>query len=89
MTILPKKGSCYRCIFAEITVKSGAMSFSEAGILGPVPEVMGFLQPAEVVKLLLEKDDALYNRIIYYNALDCDFDTIRSLHCNLCGISPT
>jgi hypothetical protein len=53
---------------------------------------MGFLQPAEVVKLLLEKDDALYNRIIYYNALDCDFDTIntaRSLHCNLCGISPT
>jgi molybdopterin/thiamine biosynthesis adenylyltransferase len=92
MTILPKKGPCYRCIFPAMANKNGAMSCSEAGVLGPVPGVMGFLQAAEVVKLLLNKGNTLCNRIIYYDALDCDFDTIntkKSVNCDLCGAHPT
>ena len=92
MTILPSKGPCYRCAFPLMPSQKPGTSCSEAGVLGAVPGVMGFLQAAEVVKLLLDLGDTLTNRIIYYDALDSDFDTIsmnRSTTCNLCGLEPT
>ncbi|MFT5874820.1 MAG: molybdopterin/thiamine biosynthesis adenylyltransferase [Clostridium sp.] len=92
MTILPSKGPCYRCAFPLIPNQKAGTSCSESGVLGPVPGVMGFLQAAEVVKLLLNVGDTLCNKIIYYDALDCDFDTIsidKSKNCALCGTHPT
>jgi molybdopterin/thiamine biosynthesis adenylyltransferase len=92
MTILPNKGPCYRCAFPVMANQKPGTSCSEAGVLGPVPGVMGFLQAAEVVKLLLGKGMPLSNRIIYYDALDSDFDTIsinKSTNCDLCGSHPT
>lgn len=92
MTILPSKGPCYRCAFPLMPSQKPGTSCSEAGVLGPVPGVMGFLQATEVVKLLLDLGATLSNRIIYYDALDSDFDTIsmnRSTTCNLCGSGPT
>jgi len=92
MTILPSKGPCYRCAFPLMPSQKPGTSCSEAGVLGPVPGVMGFLQATEVVKLLLDVGATVTNRIIYYDALDSDFDTIsmnRSTNCNLCGLEPT
>ncbi|MBZ9686486.1 ThiF family adenylyltransferase [Clostridium estertheticum] len=92
MTILPNKGPCYRCAFPLMPNQKPGTSCSEAGVLGPVPGFMGFLQASEVVKLLLDIGDTLSNRIIYYDALDSDFDTIsmnKSTNCNLCGAEPT
>jgi molybdopterin/thiamine biosynthesis adenylyltransferase len=92
MTIIPKVGPCYRCLFPAIIGQNGTMSCSESGVLGPVPGVMGFIQAAEAVKLLLGTGETLQNRIIYYDALESDFDTIctnKSLKCDLCGTNPT
>lgn len=92
MTILPNKGPCYRCAFPVMPNQKPGTTCSEAGVLGPVPGVMGFIQAAEVVKLLLDVGYTLYNRIIYYDALDSDFDTINmnnSTNCALCGTHPT
>lgn len=92
MTILPNKGPCYRCSFPLMPNQKPGTTCSEAGVLGPVPGVMGFLQATEVIKLLLDIGDNLCNRIIYYDALESDFDTIamnRSTNCNLCGTKPT
>lgn len=92
MTILPNKGPCYRCAFPLIPNQKVGTSCSESGVLGPVPGVMGFLQATEVVKLLLGIGDTLCNRIIYYDALDSDFDAIsmnKSRNCSLCGTNPT
>ena len=44
LSILPKKGPCYRCAFPAMPDQNGSMRCSEAGILGPVPGVMGFIQ---------------------------------------------
>lgn len=91
MTIMPRLGPCYRCLFPVLIEQNETMNCSESGVLGPVPGVMGFIQAAEVVKLLLGRGDTLHNRIIYYDALDSDFDTIctdRSLKCDLCGVNP-
>jgi molybdopterin/thiamine biosynthesis adenylyltransferase len=88
MTILPNRGPCYRCAFPVLPNQKIGMTCSEAGVLGPVPGVMGFIQAAEVVKLLLNIGETLSNRIIYYDALDSDFDTIsmnKSTNCDLCG----
>ena len=92
MTILPNSGPCYRCAFPIVPNQKSGMTCSEAGVLGAVPGVMGFIQAAEVVKLLLGIGDTLSNRIIYYDALDSDFDIIninRSSKCDLCGAEPT
>ena len=92
MTILPNKGPCYRCAFPVLPNQKVGMTCSEAGVLGPVPGVMGFIQAAEVVKLLLNIGETLSNRIIYFDALDSDFDTIsmnKSANCDLCGAKPT
>ena len=92
MTILPNKGPCYRCAFPVMANQKPGTTCSESGVLGPVPGVMGFLQATEVVKLLLNMGDTLYNKIIYYDALDSDFDTIsinKSPDCDLCGSNPT
>ena len=92
MTILPNSGPCYRCAFPVLPNQKPGMTCSEAGILGPVPGVMGFIQAAEVVKLLLGIGETLSNRIIYYDALDSDFDTIsmnKSTTCDLCGTHPS
>ncbi|MGH4120153.1 ThiF family adenylyltransferase [Clostridium sp.] len=92
MTILPNNGACYRCAFPVMPNQKPGTSCSELGVLGPVPGVMGFLQAAEIVKQLLGKGVPLSNRIIYYDALDSDFDTIninKSIDCALCGSHPT
>lgn len=92
MTIIPNKSPCYRCAFPALVKPSGSMTCSEAGVLGPVPGVMGFIQATEVVKLLLNIGDTLSGRIIYYEALDSDFETInidKSPNCDLCGTHPT
>lgn len=92
MTIVPKEGPCYRCAFPVMPQQKGSMSCSEAGVLGPVPGVMGFMQAAEVVKTILNIGDSLHNRIIYYDAMDTDFDTItinKAADCALCGTHPT
>ncbi|MBU3160387.1 ThiF family adenylyltransferase [Clostridium frigoris] len=92
MTMVPNKSPCYRCVFPVIPNQNSTMSCSESGVLGPLPGVMGFLQAAEVVKFLLDTGDTLSNRIIYYDALDSDFDTIgthKLAKCDLCGDNPT
>lgn len=92
MTILPGKGPCYRCTFPPMLKLNGVMSCAESGVLGPVPGVMGFIQAAEVVKLLLDIGDLLSDRVIYYEALDSDFVAIsinKLENCELCGTQPS
>ena len=92
MTILPNKGPCYRCAFPIFPNQKPGTTCSELGVLGPVPGVMGFLEAAEVTKLLLGIGKPLSNTIIYYDALDSDFDAIemnKSANCDLCGAHPS
>jgi len=92
MTIVPGKSHCYRCIFSEIPPAGSIPSCSEAGILGPVPGVMGFIQAAEAFKLLTGIGNTLQNRLIMFDALDLDFritDVKQDINCPLCGENPS
>lgn len=44
-------GPCYRCLFPEAPMAQSCARCSDAGVLGPVPGVIGTLQALEVVKL--------------------------------------
>jgi len=49
-----KGGPCYRCLYPKPSITAGAKSCSDAGVLGPVPGLIGILQALEVLKVLTE-----------------------------------
>ena len=83
---------CYRCLFEELPAQTAdAPSCSEAGVLGPVPGVMGCMQAQEAIRLLCGKTPAFSGRLIRY---DSPTMTIRSISfrknpsCGVCGDAP-
>lgn len=92
MTILNPEGPCYRCRYPELPPPGSTPSCSEVGVLGPLPGIMGFIQSAEVIKLLTGQGDLLSDRIIFFDGLYTDFCTIhlsKKNSCPLCGVNPT
>jgi molybdopterin/thiamine biosynthesis adenylyltransferase len=87
-TILPDKGPCYRCLFPQISPSGEMSSFSEAGILGPVPGVMGTIQASETFKVLSGVGKTLEHNLLLYDALEAEFrmaNLNKNPNCQLCG----
>jgi molybdopterin/thiamine biosynthesis adenylyltransferase/rhodanese-related sulfurtransferase len=56
-TIIPYTTPCYRCLYPSLsTTMGGCRSCADAGVLGPIPGLIGCLQAIEVMKVLLNKD---------------------------------
>lgn len=90
-TIIPNEGHCYRCLFPNLGAGSGA-SCSETGVLGPVPGIMGFIQSAEVIKIIAKIGITLKNKILMFDAIDFDFMIVnleRNPNCPVCGKNPS
>jgi adenylyltransferase and sulfurtransferase len=84
-------GGCYRCLYPDPvgSVASNCASCSDAGVLGPVPGLVGVLQATEVIKLVTKMGTPLTNHILQYDALSCRFLRLkkppRRLECASCG----
>jgi adenylyltransferase/sulfurtransferase len=63
-------GSCLRCQWPEATRDGLVGNCREAGVLGPVPAVLGGLQAMEVLKLLLGLPGQLRNELLLVDLLD-------------------
>lgn len=70
-------GPCYRCLFPLPPPPELAPNCAEAGVLGVLPGIVGSLQAVEVLKLLLGIGESLSGRLLLYDALDQDFQTLR------------
>ena len=84
----PYEGPCYRCLFPEPPPPELAPSCAEAGVLGVVPGIIGSIQAAETIKLLLGFGDPLVGKLLTYDALDQEFRTLRfrrDPNCAACG----
>ncbi len=66
----------YRCLFPEAPPAGTVASCEEAGVLGPVPGVLGALQAVEVIKEVLGIGDGLVGKLLIYDALSTRFQTI-------------
>jgi molybdopterin/thiamine biosynthesis adenylyltransferase len=92
LAVIPGQGHpCYRCLLPEPPVAEAVPSSRQAGILGAVAGVMGTLQAAEALKLLLGRDTELARRFLAYDGLSCRFSFITRIKrpgCPGCGPSP-
>jgi len=84
-TLFPGETACMQCLYRE-TVPG------ETPVAGVAPAVVGSLQAAEVIKLLLDLGELLRGRMLIYDGLDARFREVRlkrDPHCPLCGsLSP-
>lgn len=88
----PPAGPCYRCLFPEPPPDALVPNCAQAGVLGVLPGLVGSLQAAEALKLLLGRGRTLLGRLLLVDALDGQFREVR-LHrdpsCPACGDAPT
>ena len=85
-------GPCYRCLFPQPPPPELAPSCAEGGVLGVLPGVIGSIQGAETLKLVLGIGEPLVGRLLLYDALAGSFDEVsvrRDPDCPVCGDSPT
>ena len=66
----------YRCLFPEAPPAGTVASCEQAGVLGPVPGVLGTLQAVEVIKEVLGIGEGLVGKLLIYDALSTRFQTI-------------
>lgn len=74
----PYRGPCYRCLHPEPPPVELAPSCGEAGVLGTLPGVIGSIQAAEALKLLLGAGTPLVGRLLTYEALEQRFSEVRT-----------
>jgi adenylyltransferase/sulfurtransferase len=88
----PGKGPCYRCLYPEPPPAELAPSCAEAGVLGVLPGLIGVIEALEAIKLILGKGDSLIGRLLCFNTLTMEINTLklrRDPNCPMCGDHPT
>ncbi len=86
-----RKGACYRCLFPHPPRLEDAPTCAEAGVFGVVPGMVGVIQASETIKLILGLGEPLVNKMLFFNALDMNFQTVtlrKNKNCLICGEHP-
>ncbi|MEZ5716256.1 MAG: molybdopterin-synthase adenylyltransferase MoeB [Paracoccaceae bacterium] len=81
-------GPCYQCVFPEAPAEGLAPSCSEAGVVGPLPGVIGAMMALEAVKLIAGAGHVLRGEMLIYDGLWGESRKIavkRRDDCPVCG----
>jgi molybdopterin/thiamine biosynthesis adenylyltransferase len=85
----PAKGTpCYQCIFPSAPAPDLAPSCAEAGVIGPLPGVVGAMMAQEAIKLITGAGSVLHSEMLIYDGL---FGETRKMglkprsDCPICG----
>ena len=62
-------GPCYQCVFPEAPAEGLAPPCAAAGVLGPLPGVVGAMMAVEAVKLIAGAGAPLRGKMLIYDAL--------------------
>lgn len=85
----PANGTpCYACVFPEMPDPALVPSCAEAGVIGPLPGVIGAMMAVEAVKLITGAGENLGGRLLIYDALYAQTRTITvkpDAQCKVCG----
>ena len=85
-------GPCYRCLYPEPPPPGLVPSCAEGGVLGVLPGIVGALQAAETLKLILGQGDSLGGRLLLLDVLAMTFRETKlrkNPECPVCGEHPT
>jgi len=83
-----RRGPCYRCLFPAPPPPGLVQSCADGGVFGVLPGVVGALQAAEAIKLLLGIGEPLIGTLMLYDALDASFQKIhlkKNPKCRVCS----
>ncbi len=87
-----KRGPCYRCLYPEPPPPGLVPSCAEGGVLGILPGVVGTMQAAEVVKLVIGEGEPLIGRLLFIDVLNMEPRILKlrkDPDCPVCGENPT
>ncbi|WP_299727378.1 molybdopterin-synthase adenylyltransferase MoeB [uncultured Tateyamaria sp.] len=79
---------CYACVFPEAPAPELAPSCAEAGVIGPLPGVVGSMMAVEAIKLITGAGAPLRGEMVIYDALYGESRKIalkRRPDCTTCG----
>ena len=79
---------CYQCIFERAPAADLAPSCAEAGVIGPLPGVIGAMMAVEAIKVITGAGTALRGQMVIYDALYGESRTIAVKprpDCPVCG----
>jgi adenylyltransferase/sulfurtransferase len=71
-----RSGSCYQCAFPQAS-SAAVPSPAQAGVLGPLPGIIGSMEALETLKILLGAGEPLLGRLLIFDGLRMDFQEIR------------
>ena len=81
-----KRGPCHRCIFPD-----PSSTKKEDAMIGPAAGLIGIVQAAEAMNLILGNDDTLIGRMLSFSLMDMHFynsEIKKNEDCAICGKNP-
>jgi len=86
MTVAAHGRPCYRCLFEEPPAAGVGPSCAEAGVLGPVPGVLGALAGIEAARLARGETPAFAGRLLQYDSRAMSVRAVRFNPNPLCSV---
>src|ERR1700723_3721032 len=86
------EGPCYRCLYPEPPPPGLVPSCADGGVLGVLPGIVGSIQAAETLKLIIGKGESLIGRLLLFDALAMRFRELKlrkNPDCQMSGTHPT
>jgi len=89
LTILPGRTACLRCLVPEPPVPGSLPTCDTAGIIGPAALVVGAVEAAEAIKLLVAAHDKAASRMLVCDLWDnvwrtIDLTALAAIGCPTC-----
>ena len=85
-------GPCYRCVHPTPPDPGTVPSCAEGGVLGVMPGIVGTMQAAEALKLIVGGAQPLIGRMVLFNAWKgrgSELPVAKNPACPVCGDEPT
>ena len=86
-TVLPKESACYFCMFPDLN-EDTMPTCSIEGVHPSILSIVGGIEVAEAVKIIIGKKPNLSERILHIDLENLDFNstrTFRAEECPVCG----
>ena len=87
-----ENGPCLRCLYPAPPPPGLVPSCAEGGVMGVLPGIIGTIQAAETIKLIVGGAKTLAGRLLIFDAWRMAFRELKlekDPHCPLCGENPT
>ena len=87
-----RRGPCYRCLHPTPPPPGSVLSCAEAGVLGVLPGIIGTMQAAEALKLVIGGGQLLLGRLAMLDAWGArlrEIPVAKNPACPVCGENPS